>query len=176
MFILKIIMKTIKVIGSETSPVSIACAVVLGFILALNPLLSIQGLCCILLLTFCKVNIAASLFSLLIFSLMYFVSIGVLDSIGMSLLTSESLLGLWTFMYNSSISSLTIFYNSVALGGIICSLILVVPVFFGALAFVRYYRHSIEPKIRNSRLAQVVKASKLYKIYVTVTSPIGGGA
>ncbi len=175
MFLLKLIMKTIKVMGSETSPYSIAFAVVLGLIMAFNPFVSIQVMTCLVLLIFFKVNIGAWLFSFLTLKGVAILCSGLFDSIGTSLLESESLYGMWTSWYNSSLFSLTGFYNSVALGGMLCSVILVIPVFFGMLVFVKYYRNKLEPKIVNSKIAKAIKANKLYKMYKLMTTPIGGG-
>lgn len=176
MFLVKFLMKVIKVMGSETSPLSIAIAVVLGLIMAWNPFLSIQSLICLVFLIFFKVNIASWLFAFLTLSGVGILCSGLFHSIGVSLLEQESLNGFWTSCYHSSFLSLTMFYNSVALGGMICSAVLLLPLLLCTLWFVGFYRKRLEPKIINSKIARAIKASKLYKYYVMFTSPLGRAA
>ncbi len=173
MFILNFIMKMIKVLGSETSPASIAAAMVLGLFLGLNPLFSIQALLCLLVVLFFKVNIGACLFSLAIWKVLYILAAGLFGSLGATVLDSEALAGLWASLYNS-VLYYTGFYQSIVMGGILASAVLCIPVFVLALLFVKYYRHKIEPIIRNSKVVKAIKASKLYKLYVRLTSPLGG--
>lgn len=175
MFILKTILKIIKVLGSETAPASIAFALVLGMMLGLNPLLSIQFFLILFIVLIFRVNIASTLFSMAVFKLLSFPLDPYLHKTGVFLLEKESLNGLWTWMYNTAPFPLTRFYNSVFLGGIAASLALTPVVFIAGMSIVLIYRHKLEPAIRNSRIAKVIAASKMYKLYVTLTSPIGGG-
>ncbi len=174
MFILKTILKVIKVIGSETAPASIAFALVLGMILGLNPLLSIQCFLILFVVLIFRVNIASTLFSMALFKLLSFPLGPHLHKTGVFLLEKESLNGVWTWMYNTAPFPLTRFYNSVFLGGLTASLVLTPVVFVAGIVIVMVYRHKLEPAIRNSKIAKVIAASKMYKLYVTLTSPIGG--
>lgn len=174
MFILKFIMKFIKVLGSETAPSALASAVLLGMLMGFSPLLSLQGLIIVAILLFLCVNIAGFLFSWAIFKIIFIVCSSPLDAFGAGLLESESLNGLWTSLYHS-VFYYTGFSNSLVLGGIVVSLILAVPIFLLALLGVRCYRKSLEPKILNSKLYKAIKASKAYALYRTLTSPLGGG-
>ena len=175
MIILKTVLKFIKILGSETAPASIAFAVMLGCFLGFNPLLSLQSLLVILAVLFFRVNIASTLFSLAIFKLLSFPLSPLFHKTGIALLENDTLVPFWTFLYNTAPFPLTRFNNSVFLGGLAFSIILAPVLFFGGIIFVQLYRGRLEPYILNSKLAKVITASKLYKLYVKLTSPVGGG-
>ena len=174
MFILKIIMKFFKVLGSETAPAALAAAVTLGMLLGFNPLLSIQGLLIITILVFFRVNIATFLFAWGMSTVIYILCYTPIEALGASVLESEGLRGTLTGLYHS-VFYYTGFSNSLHMGGIIISSILCIPVFIGALVFVRWYRGSLEPKVLNSKAYKALRASKLYSMYCALTSPLGGG-
>ena len=174
MFILKIIMKFFKVLGSETAPAALAAAVTLGLLLGFNPLLSIQGFLIITILVFFRVNLAAFLFSWALFKVLFILCYTPIEAMGAGVLESEGLRSILTGLYHS-VFYYTGFSNSLHMGGILLSSILCVPTFLAALVFVRWYRGKLEPKVLNSKAYKALKASKLYAVYTTLTSPLGGG-
>src|SRR5690348_4173119 len=88
------------------------------------------------------------------------------DAIGRALLLGvPALRPLWTTLYNVPVVPLTNFNNSVVLGSLIVSLVLSVPVFYGARLGVTRYRATIAERVRGSALYRAVTASKLYDVY-----------
>ena len=86
-------------------------------------------------------------------------------SVGLALLTSPALEGLWTSLYSSTVWRLQRFNNSVVMGGIVLSLLLFLPLVLASNVLVRKYRDHILVWVRKTRLMQLFTASKLYSLY-----------
>jgi len=99
-----------------------------------------------------------------------FVPIGFLldplfDWIGHQVLMAESLRGVWTSLYNTPIVPLTNFNNTIVLGSLVFSLLLLVPLFFATRWAVARYRVTVGERVRQSKFYRAVMASKVYTVY-----------
>ena len=95
--------------------------------------------------------------------------------IGLALLTSGALEGLWTQLYNSTVWCFERFNNSIVMGSLVLSLAGFVPLYVLSNAVIRKYRAHILAWVQKTRLMEMFKASKLYHAYQAV-SGFGGGS
>jgi uncharacterized protein (TIGR03546 family) len=169
MLIIKFISKLIKILRSAASPGQIAGGFVLGMVLGLTPLWKLHNLITVILLVILNVNISMALFSFAIFSGIAYLIDPLFHGLGYFLLAdARGLKGLWTAMYNMPILALSNFNNTVVMGSLVSSLILVTPVFLMTKKGVVLYRERIDSRIQKAKIMQALKSSKLYSLYETV--------
>ncbi len=165
MFWLKLIKKLFKALNADASPEEIAGGIVLGAIIGLTPLIALHNLLIFILIIILKVNISAAVFSSLLFGIIGYGVDPVAHIIGERLLLTEGLNNLWTTLYNIPVIPLTKFNNTVVLGSIIISLVIMLPLFVFSKKFVVIYREKLQQKVQKFKIVKLFKASKLYKIY-----------
>jgi len=163
------IAKILKVLNSETAPGQISLALCFAMIVGLTPLYSLHNLLVLLLVLFLRVNLSAFIVGWVFFSGVAYILDPVFHRIGLALLTAPSLQGLWTSLYNILIFRFAKFNNSIVMGSVLFSLIFFLPVYFLSNMLINKYRDHILAWIRNTRLMQVLKGSKLYQAYETVS-------
>lgn len=164
---LKLFRKLFKILNGDISAKQIAGGFAFGAIIGLTPTLSLHNLVAILLVCIIRVNVTTVLFSFAIFKLVGYLAIDYLSlEVGYFLLVKcEFLRGLWTFLYNLPIVSLSGFNNTLLLGGLIISLIIFYPNLFLAQKGVLAYRASVQPKLEKIKLFKALKATKIYGLY-----------
>jgi uncharacterized protein (TIGR03546 family) len=166
MFIVKILSKLLKALRSNAAPGQIAWGFALGMILGLTPFMSMHNLVVIFLITILNVNLSAVFLGLMVFSGFAYLLDPLFHSIGYFLLVEVNFLqGLWETMYNTPIIALSGFNNTVVLGSLVSSLLLLFPVFLFMKWFVVYYRENLESKVQKMKIVVLLKGSKLYKFY-----------
>lgn len=166
MFILKLLGKLLKALSSGESPSQIAGGFILGMILGLTPFWSLHNLVVILLIIIIRVNISMAIFSWLFFSVFAYLLDPLFHSLGYWLLVDVTALkGLWTGMYNTSGLPLTRFNNTVVLGSLVSSLVLLAPMFFLAKKGVILYREKIHDRVQKLKIVKIVKSSGIYSLY-----------
>lgn len=165
MFWIKLIKKLFKALNADASPSEIAGGVVLGAIIGLTPVFALHNLLVFILIIILRVNISAAVFSTVLFGI---IGLGVdplAHIIGEKLLLAPGLNNLWTALYNMPVAPLTRFNNTVVLGSLIISLILLIPIFIFSKKFVVVYREKLQEKIQKFKIVKLLKASRIYKIY-----------
>ncbi len=170
---LRLIAKLLRVLNSETDPGQISLGFCFAMIAGLTPLVSLHNLFVILLVLLLRVNLSAFLMGLIVFSGTAYLLDPLFDYLGLKLLTSTSLEGLWTSLYNSTLWRLERFNNSITMGGLLFSLVLFVPLLILSNALIRRYRAHLLAWVQKTRLMQFFKASKLYQMYQSI-SHLGG--
>ena len=166
MFVLEFIAKLIKILRSEISPNQIAWGFVLGMILGLTPFLSLHNLLIVILIIILKVNLATALFSFALFSAIAYLIDPLFHSFGYYILVDmQSLNGFWTWLYNVPVLALSKFNNTVVMGSLVSSLILILPVYFLIKIGVINYREKIDVKIKNWKFIKLIKGTKIYSLY-----------
>ena len=166
MFGLKLIAKLFKVLRSGESPGKIAGGFILGMIIGLTPIWSLHNLLVLLILIIVNVNLGMAIFSFLLFSGFAYLFDPMFHSLGFWILVDiPALKEFWTGMYNTPVVALSKFNNTVVMGSLVVSLILLVPAYFAAKWFVVYYREHIDTKMQKWKIVQVVKGSKIYNLY-----------
>jgi len=166
MFVLEFIAKLIKILRSEISPNQIAWGFVFGMILGLTPFWSLHNLLVVILIIILKVNLATAIFSFGIFSAVAYLIDPLFHSFGYYILVDlESLNEFWTWLYNVPVLSLSKFNNTVVMGSLVSSIILMIPVYFLVKIGIINYREKIDVKIKNWKFIKYIKATKIYSMY-----------
>lgn len=169
---LKLLAKLLKVLNSDAEPGQISLALSLAMVAGLTPLLSLHNLLVLLLVLVLRANLSAFLLGLLFFTGVAYLLDPLFHALGLAVLTTSGLQGLWTSLYNIALFRLENFNNSIVMGSLLFSLILFVPLFVVANLLIRKYRQYILAWVEKSRIMQFFKASRFYTIYKSVT---GGG-
>jgi uncharacterized protein (TIGR03546 family) len=163
------IAKILKVLNSESAPGQISLALSFALIIGLTPLYSLHNLLVLLLVLFLRVNLATFIVGWVFFSGVAYVLDPIFHRIGLTLLTAASLEGLWTSLYNILVFRFSKFNNSIVMGSVLFSLIFFLPVYLLSNILINKYRDHILAWVRKTRLMKLLKGSKLFQAYETVT-------
>ena len=170
---LRLLAKLLKVLNSEANPSQISLGLAAGLILGLTPLWSLHNGLLLLLVFLLRVNLSAFFVAFLMFSGFAYLLDPWMERLGESLLTAASLQGLWTSLYQSDFWRLTHFNNTLTLGSLVYALVLAVPLFFlGRLLVVKYRAH-ILAWVEKFKLVKLMKASRFYRIYESLSGGVG---
>lgn len=155
------IIKFLRVLGSEASPMQISVAISLAMIVGFTPLLSFHNILVVLILLSFRINLAAFLLALGLFSAIAYLLDPVFHNVGLSLLQNESLQATWVAMYNSVFWRLEHFNNTVVMGSLAISLLAFVPVILISNILIKQYRNHFIAFLKKSRIAKYLQTSKL---------------
>lgn len=164
-FLLKQIFAFIKLLNSDTGTNQIAAGIACGLILGFSPVFSLQTVLVIFLLFFFRIQIGAATMSAVGFKLIAYIIDPAADIVGQKVLEKESLLPLFTTMYNMPIIPFTRFHNSIVMGSGIVAIILAPFVFFLSKMLVNKYREKVLAKFKETKFWKFVKATSFYKWY-----------
>lgn len=166
MFVLEFVGKLIKILHSAATPSQIAGGLMLGMIMGLTPFWSLHNMVIILIIVLINVNIAMALFSLALFSMFAYLIDPLFHSFGYWLLADLKFMnGFYTSMYSNPLIALSRFNNTVVMGSLISSLLLLLPFYFFSKRAVVNYRSSVLPKIEKMKIVKVLKGTKIYNWY-----------
>lgn len=169
MFALKLLSKFIKVLHSAASPSQIAWGFALGTILGFTPLWSLHNSIILILLIILNVNIASAMLAFLLFSFFAWLLDPVFLTIGFFVLVDiTSLKSLWTCLYNAPIAPFTRFNNTIVMGSLLFSLVLLVPNYLWFKWFVFRYRDSWNEKIKKWKITKILLGNKIVQFYFKV--------
>jgi uncharacterized protein (TIGR03546 family) len=166
---LRLVAKLLKVLNSESDPSQISLAFCLAMVLGLTPFYSLHNILILFLVLILRANLSAFILGWAFFSGVAYLLDPLFNRLGLWLLTLGSLQGLWTFLYNTSIFRLEKFYNSVVMGSLFFSLALFIPLYIASNMGIRRYRDHVLAWIEKTRVMKLLKASKLYHMYQTVS-------
>lgn len=162
---LKMIANLLKILNSKADPFQISVALGLSMITGFLPLFTPLNLVILLLVLVLRVNISSYLLGSALFAGIAWFLDPVFHHIGLLVLTSGALEGLWTAFYNTVIGRLQRFSNSVVMGSPVFSIIFFVPLVLIMNAAIRRYREHLLVWVKKTRIMQVITASKLYSLY-----------
>jgi uncharacterized protein (TIGR03546 family) len=163
--LIKLIQSLVGALHSEGTPGQLALGIALGSIMGLTPLMNIHNAIVFAAIVLLNVSFAGGMLGWALFVPIGFLLDPLFDWIGHSLLLAPPLRDLWTSMYNMPIVPLTNFNNTVVLGSLVFSLVLLVPLFFVTRWAVARYRVTIGERVRQSKFYRSVMASKVYNVY-----------
>ncbi|MBT5856239.1 TIGR03546 family protein [bacterium] len=153
--------KLIKALNSGQSPEQLALGVAIGAIIGILPFNGVLTLGIGSLLYFCRTNVALGLVSFSFWSMVAYCLDPLMDRIGLALLSSPSLIGGWTFLYNLPIVPYTQFNNTVMLGSLVMGLLLLIPNYLLMKWLVIQYRERWMTRLQKMKIVQFIKASKV---------------
>ena len=170
MVVLKILSKLFKALRSNESPNQLAWGFVLGMIIGLTPLWNLHNLVVIVLILIFKVNAAMAGVAFILFDIIVFAFLPLLDplfhSLGYWLLVDvEWLRPLWVFISTTPVLAWCNFNNTVVLGSFVVALLLIVPLYFFTKWWVVQYRDKIDARIQKWKIVQILKSTKLVQLY-----------
>lgn len=172
---LGIIARFLRILNSETEPGQISLGFCFALIVGLTPLWSLHNVVVLLLVLILRVNVSAFLLGFVFFSGLAYLLDPIFHSIGLALLTNASLEVVWTSLYNSTLWRLERFNNSIVMGSLVFSIVACLPLYVVSTILIRRYRAHVLAWVQRSRMMHLLKASKLYRAYQSV-SGVGGSA
>jgi uncharacterized protein (TIGR03546 family) len=168
LLIIKFLAKAFALLNSEISPKQIAAGIAYGALMGLIPVGSLLPLVLLLLALIINFNLSAVFLAAAIFKILSFAIDPLANQVGyIFLVKMQALKGFWTTLYNLPVVPYTKFNNTIVLGSLIIGLLLLLPVYFAAIAGVNNYRAHWRQKFEQMKIIQAIKASTFFKYYVT---------
>ena len=167
---IELLAKLLRVLNSETEPGQISLGFCFAMIIGLTPLLSLHNLLVLLLVFIFRVNLAAFLMGLALFTGIAYLLDPLFHQLGLAVLTASSLEGLWTSLYQSVWWRLEHFNNSIVMGSLVFSIGLFIPTLLLLNLLIRRYRQHVLAWVQKTKIMQMFKASKLYETYQTLSA------
>jgi len=166
---IRLLARLLRVLNSESEPSQISLALGFALIAGFTPFYSLHNIIVLLLVLILKVNLSAFILGMIVFTGASYALDPLFHITGLFLLTRDYLEGFWTIMYNLSVFRLERFYNSVVLGSLLISLILLYPLYTVSNRAIVKYRENVLTWIRKSRIMQIIRMNKLYKAYQSLS-------
>jgi uncharacterized protein (TIGR03546 family) len=166
---LTMFVKLIRVLNSESEPGQISMAFCLAMVMGFTPLISLHNLIVLFLALFLRVNLTGYILAWTVFSGLAYLLDPFFSWLGVTILTATALEGLWTALYNITLARLANFNNSVVMGSLVFSFILFFPLYFLFNFLIRRYREHVLAWVQKTRIAQMIKATKLYSAYQSLS-------
>lgn len=160
---LKIIVKLLKALNSNSHPGEIAHAVSLGLLLGFLPKNNIFWYVITVFALFMRINKSALVLSTLAFTLLAPLFDSVFDSVGYWCLTLPSCEPVFAYLLDIPFVGFTKFNNTIAMGSLICGLAVYIPVYLIARLFVWFMRNKLVPVLRKTKLITALSKVKLVK-------------
>ena len=162
---LTLLAKLLKALNSDASPGQISLAFVLAMIMGFTPLWSVHNLLVLLLALVLRINLTGFILAFGVFSGLAYAIDPWFIMAGEYLLTHAGLKDFWTSLYVVDAWRVTRFNNTLVMGSLVVSLALTLPVFLLFNFLIRQYRERIFAWVQKSKLMQILKANKFYKLY-----------
>ncbi|WII73282.1 TIGR03546 family protein [Bdellovibrio sp. 22V] len=164
--LLKQIFNFLKLLNSDTGTTQLAAGMSLGLILGFAPFLSIQTFIVFLIIFVFRVQIGAAFVSAFFFKFVAFLFDTPAHHLGKAVLETEGLRPLFTAMYNMPFVPMTRFNNSIVMGSMIVSILLLPFAFFGFKALIIKYRATVVARFKNTKFWKAFAATKFYNWYL----------
>ncbi|MFP4164578.1 MAG: TIGR03546 family protein [Chitinispirillaceae bacterium] len=165
-FILQFLARLIAVLRSAATPAQIGGGVLLGMAIGIIPSFTLKTLL-FLLLILVNVNIAIALVSMLVFGLGAYLLDPLFHLIGYAVLVKAQFLKpFWSALYNIPFVPFTGYNNTVVMGAMVVTLVLLYPVYIAVKRGVALYRKKVEPVAGNWKIVRMVQKSTFYNWYL----------
>ena len=162
---LTILAKLLKALNSEQSAGQLAIAVSLAVILGFTPILSLHNIFIVLIALWFRVNLTILIVSYPLFALLGFLLSPLFEVVGLSLLQTPSLRGLWEAFFNTLIGRWSNFYYSGVMGSFTVGLIMAAVLYPTTQFLISSYRQNWMNKVEQFKVMKLMKASKFWHIY-----------
>lgn len=172
-FLLKQIFGFFKMLNSETGHNQLAAGISCGFILGMTPMMSLQSFLVFMVILFFRVQAGAAFLAAFFFAFAGYLLDPIFHSIGLSVLSMDSLQGLFTTMYNVPLLPLTRFNNTIVMGSGVVTIALSPVVFFVSRALIVKYRVTVVERVKQTKFWKAIQATSLYKWYYTYDNLYG---
>jgi len=166
---LRLLANLLRVLNSESDPGQISLAFCFAMVAGLTPFWNLHNLLVLLLVLLIRVNLSAFLVGLMFFSGVAYLLDPLFNRIGLAILTTDSLEGLWTSLYHSTLWRIERFNNTIVMGSLSFSLVAFIPLYLLSNLGIRRYRAHVLAWVERTRLMQILKASRFYSLYQSVS-------
>lgn len=163
--LMKQLFQFFKMLNSDTGTNQIASGLALGLFLGFAPFLSLQTLLVLFLVFVFRIQLGAAFLSAFFFKFIAYLVDPAADQLGRKVLEAEALRPLFITLYNMPIVPLTRFNNSIVMGSMVVSLILVVPAFFLFKKLILKYREHIVARFQKTKFWKAFTATTIYQWY-----------
>lgn len=162
------LIKLIRVLSSEVSPLQISAGFSLAMVMGLSPIFSLHNILVVFLLLILRINFSAFILALALFSLSAYALDPVFNQLGEYLLQRADLSAFWTQLYNIPLARLAQFNNTLVLGSLTFSLIAFFPMLFLGNVLISRYREHVVKTFKNSRLYKFISTNKWFTRIVSI--------
>lgn len=164
--LLKQLFNFLKLLNSDSGTNQLAVGLSLGLILGFAPILSIQAFIVFAFIFIFRVQIGAAFVSAFFFKFVAYLFDQPAHFLGKAVLENESLSSLFTTMYNMPLVPLTRFNNSIVMGSMIVSILLLPFAFFGFRVAITRYRATVVARFKNTKFWKGFVATRFYNWYI----------
>lgn len=166
MLLLRLLQKLVRTLNSDGTPGQVAVGIAMGSALGLTPLVNLHNVLIIAAAFLLNVSLPAVMLGWILFAPIGFLFDPWFDALGRVLLAdTPGLVPMWTALYNIPVVPLSNYNNTVVLGSLIGWIILAAPIFYLARWGVGSYRTKVLPRLLDTKVFKLMKASKLYNLY-----------
>lgn len=164
--LLQQLFKFFKLLNSDTGTNQLASGMAAGIILGFAPFLSLQTFIVLFCVFIFRVQLGAAFLSAFFFKFVAFLFDPAADILGRKVLEAASLRPLFTELYNMPLVPLTRFNDSIVMGSMVVSFLLVIPMFFVFKALIQKYRSTVVAKFKQTKFWKFFTATKFYQWYM----------
>ncbi len=164
--LLKQIFNFLKLLNSDTGTNQLAWGLSLGLILGFSPILSIQAFAVFFIIFIFRVQIGAAFLSAFFFKFVAYLFDQPAHHLGKAVLENESLNPLFVTMYNMPLVPMTRFNNSIVMGSMIVSILLLPFALFGFKYLIIKYRATVVARFKGTKFWKGFAATKFYNWYL----------
>lgn len=162
MIILKLLGKLIRILESGTTPGRVAWAFALGTIPGWTPVACLHNGIVLILLCILNVPFSAGILGFLIAGILALAFDPVFHSVGYAVLAQISFLEpLWTWLYNAPLAPLFRLNNTVVMGSLIFSLVLLLPTVLFFKWLVLRYRNRWRQRVAKMKIMKIIQGTGL---------------
>lgn len=165
MYILKQIIKLIRLLHAEEGSFNIALAFSLSLFPGFAGFMSIFGLITILMVVFFRIQMGAYFLGYFFFSLLSLALLGPMNRLGHAILLEPSLDGLWTTFYDWPLMHWLNYNHTLVMGGQLLAIVL----FPFSLVLLNYlvqkYQRTVVQKLKNTKLYKNFERSTFFINY-----------
>ncbi len=155
------ILKILRVLASEDSPMQISMAIALALVMGLTPLFSLHNLLVLIILLSFRINLGAFLLAWAFFSGLAYLLDPMFHNLGMTILQHSALQNMWTEMYNSAFWRLTSFNNTIVMGSFVAAMLAFIPMLLILNFLIRRYRSHVLVFLKKSKLVTWMQSSRM---------------
>lgn len=163
--LLKQLFNFLKLLNSDTGTNQLAVGLSLGLILGFAPILSIQALAVLMLVFFFRVQLGAAFLSAFFFKFVAYLFDQPAHFLGKAILENDSLRPLFVTMYNMPLVPMTRFNNSIVMGSMVVSILLLPFAFIGFKIAILKYRATVVARFKGTKAWKAFAATKFYNWY-----------
>ena len=156
---LSLLARLFKALNSEAAPGQVALGFALAMIPGFTPLFSLINLVVLLLVCILRVNFSA-------FSAIGYFLDPASAQLGEYLLTLPALTDTWTQLYQNDWLRISSFNNTVTMGGLVISILLLIPMTLISRILILQYRKRVLNWVNRLKIVQALKATKFWSLYI----------